>query len=1300
MKKFHRRSIQPKFFVMLGSLLLTLSLLIFLIITFLGNLGKNTYALSSEYDDKVNHYYVNIDIDQPKEETIIFRSTEAMSVSMETLEDFQSDEVEFAEAPDDEDGVQLKIKETNKKVRLSIPIPILETGEQTFQVVRNGKVVQKYKVDISLDSKNESELEEQATESGQEKYSSLTNSQVKMVDLTMNSGREQFQLLDDGQTGTAIVGNYTELIAAVNNSGISRIEFSANIVATSTSLSNITRDLTIDGKGFALTTTASVAFKLGDTKKVDATFELLNLSVNYTAKKDGFISASSAAVSLYWTIKLQNIEGSYEQIGTAGSYFLDASRANVEIQGFFWWYSDKTVPSLSSSKGVICAANVHITNEANVVITAAHAIIRLRPGTASVETSLTIDQGSKVRLASELRQAVWANTEGDNNVIVFSVVDEGTELIATSKGTFYGSDGGVITLQGSAKDGRKSKTEVLGGAVVSVHAQASSSEAGKANPKTTSAFVNQVKDGVFNLDGEGSALNLEADGEAHNYCATLRFRLVGAQTFSVTNKAEMNVIKHSGSAAAIRLYGKNNSFIAKSGGKVNIKKEGTNRAQNGGDTGGQQAIQFTVDSGGVSYFEVEDSGSSIYAKSDDGPAIEALSGNFQFTIGKESTFRMEGTTYAENRGIVHAGASRIYIQVDEPIFYDFRNNRVNGGQVFSTGSSGTNQIFSSKNVSLSVWKKKANVDLDANPDVFWSKIGYELTGSNFGTIAYSEFPNQFNSTNYEGADKYTRMTGNNYRAVVDELRVPTNADKHIYGHVTVPYSDDSSETRDAWEEEVWVTIQILAADGTEKKKAMIPTKGKNDTLQGVSIYGEEARGGIFDWELDDFLSAGDQVKVLAAYRGGLADANSSQNIHSEDEDILVETVQVQDVTPPLSLQTDMDKVSDTTKQLTGTVDLWDERDQRQVDRLFIFAKKDNAFLTDSLGQVLYKEITADSEAVSGSGSKKKWVFDLSEYLLVGETIEIFAKDTADINGVLGTLPETYVEAPNAVLGNINPSALSYDSYAGYHDAVGDERFTPSLYFDVVAAAPSTPEIIIEVPEGFDRNEEGTPILTEGNQLLYEVSVKSGDSRDSGRDPVKNLKVTVTLSDQLQYESFDKLLNNAAVASYEYKAAEKVVDVYLKSELKPGNIASFSLSAIVKDDSQPITTTATVIGDSTLEEPFIVGPPNDSHNHKKLSASDDVLVVPGIKKEGGEAVYLSVVNQRVKVFYSNITEFTVYMDGKKYKSYTVPLKKTTDSKQLDIPIDDIRNKISVKYNDGTGEKWVYWNNDWNFVTDQE
>ncbi|MCB5953432.1 pectate lyase-like adhesive domain-containing protein [Enterococcus sp. CWB-B31] len=1298
MKKKRRRIVQPKLLMVIGSLLLTASLLVILVINFLGNLGKNNYVLSSEYNDQQSHYYVTIEINQPKEETILFQSTDAMSVSMESLEDFQSDEVELTEAPNEENGVQLKIKAANKKVRLSLPIPILETEEQTFQVVRKGKVIKKHKVAISTENLEAAELEEVGTAAEMEKLSS-TNSVVRMADLSLKNSKNQFVLLDDSQSETAVVSTYQELITAVNTAAVSKIEFAENIVATSTRLANITRDLTIDGKGYAFTTTANTAFTLGDTKKADCTFELLNLSVNYSARNDGFIFASNTAVSFYWTVNIQNVEGSYEQVGTAGPYFLSIPQGNVNIQGRFYWYSSNTIPSLNNFKGVICASNVHITNNADVRITAAHTIIRLYPGTNSVETSLIIDQGSKVVLASDLRQAVWANYEGASNVIVFSVVGEGTTLTATSKGSFYGSDGGVITLQGSAKDGRISKTEVLGGAVVHVYAQASSSEAGKDNPRTASAFVNQVIDGVFNLDGEGSILTLEADGEAHNYCSTLRFRLVGAQTFSVTNNAEMNVIKHSGAAAAVRLYGRDNSFIAKSGGKVNIVKNGNNRAQNGGDTGGQQAIQFTVDSYGVSLFEIEDSGSTIYAKSSDGPAIEALSGDFRFIIGKDSTFRMEGTTYGAERGIVHAGAAQIDIQIDEPIFYDFRNNRINGGQVFSTGIFGNNQIFTSNNVSLSVWKKKNNVDLDANPDVFWSKIGYELTGRDFKTISYSEFPGQFNATNYEGADKYTRMTGNNYRAVVDELRVPTNADKHVYGHVTVPYSDDGSESRDAWEEEVWVTLQIVNADGTEKEKAIVSTKGMNDVLPGVAVYGEAARGGIFEWELDDFLREGEQVNVLDAYRGGSMDASSSQNIHSNAEDIKVETVVVQDVTPPMSLTGDMEKVTDTTKQLTGIIDLWDERDQKQMDKVLIFAKIGENFLTDNDGNLLYEEITADSESVSDSElTKKKWVFDLSDYLLVGETIEIFAKDTADVVGTSGALPDTFTDTPNGAAGNINPSAFTYDSYEGYHDAVGDQRFTPSLYFEATAAAPSNPEIIIEVPEGFDRNEEDIPILTKGNQLLYEIIVRSGDSRNSGRDPVKKPKVTVTLSDQLQYDSFDKLLNNSAVDSYEYKSAENTLDVYLKSELKAGNIVSFGLSAVVKDDTQAIKTTATVIGESTLEEPFIIGPPNDTHNHKQLSAEDSVLVVPGVKKESGEAVYLSVVNQRLKVFYSNITEFTVYMDGSVYKTYTVPLKKTTDSMQLDIPVDEIRNKISVKYNDGAVDKWVYWNNKWDFVTE--
>lgn len=85
--------------------------------------------------------------------------------------------------------------------------------------------------------------------------------------------------------------------------------------------------------------------------------------------------------------------------------------------------------------------------------------------------------------------------------------------------------------------------------------------------------------------------------------------------------------------------------------------------------------------------------------------------------------------------------------------------------------------------------------------------------------------------------------------------------------------------------------------------------------------------------------------------------------------------------------------------------------------------------------------------------------------------------------------------------------------------------------------------------------------------------------------------------------------------------------------------------------------------------------------------------PVVKTE----VYLNVVNDRLSVYYSNIDHFTVYIEGEKYKDFTVTNKPTVESKVLDIPVSEIRNKLSVKYMNLAGESLtVYWNNTWDFV----
>ncbi|MGY3777475.1 DUF5057 domain-containing protein [Isobaculum melis] len=83
------------------------------------------------------------------------------------------------------------------------------------------------------------------------------------------------------------------------------------------------------------------------------------------------------------------------------------------------------------------------------------------------------------------------------------------------------------------------------------------------------------------------------------------------------------------------------------------------------------------------------------------------------------------------------------------------------------------------------------------------------------------------------------------------------------------------------------------------------------------------------------------------------------------------------------------------------------------------------------------------------------------------------------------------------------------------------------------------------------------------------------------------------------------------------------------------------------------------------------------------------------------VYLNVVNDQLNVYYSNINKFTVFIDGKKYRDYSVDFKPTVESIALDMPISEIRNKVSVKFLTPYGvHVTVYWNNTWDFVNDRD
>ncbi|MDY4306911.1 WxL domain-containing protein [Enterococcus mundtii] len=68
------------------------------------------------------------------------------------------------------------------------------------------------------------------------------------------------------------------------------------------------------------------------------------------------------------------------------------------------------------------------------------------------------------------------------------------------------------------------------------------------------------------------------------------------------------------------------------------------------------------------------------------------------------------------------------------------------------------------------------------------------------------------------------------------------------------------DSRPAWQDEVKVTVEI-ERDGAVIQTYETLTHGHTAEKPGISIYDEEPQGGVFEIELDEYLQAGDLVRI-------------------------------------------------------------------------------------------------------------------------------------------------------------------------------------------------------------------------------------------------------------------------------------------------------------------------------------------------------------------------------------------------------------------------------------------------------
>ncbi|WP_429975057.1 WxL domain-containing protein, partial [Enterococcus sp. DIV0840c] len=593
-------------------------------------------------------------------------------------------------------------------------------------------------------------------------------------------------------------------------------------------------------------------------------------------------------------------------------------------------------------------------------------------------TSLAVLEGSRLNTMSGAIESI--QLAGNNTIL--RVLDPDTRVSARSNFTSDVNGQSTIRIGGLDQETRSEKylIEVGKGALLE----------SKAN--ISSAMQVSANDGVFNVFDQGQLL-LESgatNGLGANANATLRFSrtgtaaTTGGHSFLIDN-GSIEINKTGGNAAGLRMFGSNNQIRVQNKGEFFINNLGSGSGTDGGSGSSSQGIDFRE--GNNNQFIVVDPGSRVEIDAQSGPAVDMNGGTGFITASNGGYFEAVGRTATATAGIFNAGA--LTVDFDNPLFMDFRNNRPGGGNIFNNTASSR---LEAKNSDLAVWRNGSN--LSGDPDLNFPTLDFSFTGTNFNTLGATNKPDILNTTTFgtTGLTAYSRLSSNNARwVIVDELRVPTNADKKIHGHVSIPVGLDAS--RSAWEGEATVVVEVERADGS-KVEYTTTTEGHSIEEPGISIYGEEPRGGLFEIELPDSLQKGDKVRIKEAYLTSGELSQGYENI------ILTETVEVFPIIPPTPAQFSSSVIANDSTSIRG----YSENKDAEVTATHNGEPLDTG------------TVTIDSDG--------NFTLDLSTVSLEeDDEIQVFLRDTEGSAHEAGVInpPET-----NNDRGNINPAtALAF-----------------------------------------------------------------------------------------------------------------------------------------------------------------------------------------------------------------------------------------------------------------------------------
>lgn len=798
-------------------------------------------------------------------------------------------------------------------------------------------------------------------------------------------------------------------------------------------------------------------------------------------------------------------------------------------------------------------------------------------------SSIIVDQGTKFNAYSDNLQVINTGS-GDSQATDFTLSLDGseTEMNLSGSSNETAGNGGIVSITGA-----NSNFYAKNGSKLNVHSMRKNTGTSQTTGATPCIMI-QAQGGGFYVS-DYSEINLTSEGNSNDLGATLRFRLVGAMTFDISNHSKFTVRKLNQNnargtvAAAIRMFGGKNTMKVTGGSDIIIHNDGNGSASNSDN----QAIQFTGNSngGGTDAFLLDDEDSNVQITATYGSAMTADNNPVSITAGDDTYFVVRGQTASGANGIFNTGTRNVTVDFGTMKYFDFADTRPSGGHLFNVGSAST---FKSAKTDLALWKSGTNVA--GNPTKSFIQVTYALSGSDLVNFdSGSDQVETFLKGNGNMANM-SRMNGNNQRAVIDDLRVPTNADKYIWGHAGVPEGKNEG-LRDAWTDEVQVKVDVYSdASKTTKVYSGLQgtiVEGTTDTGT-ISVYGETEKAGIFRIALPDgvFMKEGYTVEVTEAWRG--EPVFDAENAHvSNANDLQAGLVTAVDVTPPTQVVTPTD-LTNATKQLTGTSD---------ENGAKVFVKINGEWL---------KEL--DNTPTTTTVADGKWTINLPAYVTTNDKVDVYLKDTTTIDPTPEyTLPVTYTQEPDGVYGNINEEVDGYDSYTGYHDAIKegsvDERFDPALRLIAKNVLPEN----VTLAKDATVYRKGTQVSDTqvGDTVQYKLTATNTTTGTAWN----NVKLVDVLPAGVDFDATkaEVQMNGVDVPADQisYAADTRTLTILIGDLTTTDSvIVTFKVTVNSSAAGTTISNKAAANGENLRETPFVAGPVNPDADHEPVNVESN------------------------------------------------------------------------------------------------